>query len=226
MSHRRAGRELPARACFGAGRRARRRATAAAAGLFTFTVGCGMNTTESAYPAEGTAAQPVLLGTDGNSMDCGGGSADRAPEAPAMEAKIIDLTNEVRAAAGLPALQAQGCLSWIAYEHSEDVRAGRVLPHDPHTNIDGEGPFERLQKKGIAVTAWRENIYYDCRNQNGAPSFEPDLFPQRAIDWWMSSPGHRANILATDVGHVGAGVAKGVQGINGCYWVTELFLGQ
>ena len=75
-----------------------------------------------------------------------------------------------------------------------------------HYNLQGESPFDRMDKAGISYVAAGENLA---------------LTPTVAIahQGLMDSPGHRANILSPDFGRIGIGVIDG--GIYGKMFVQE-----
>ncbi|MGY1842577.1 CAP domain-containing protein [Modestobacter sp. SYSU DS0875] len=119
------------------------------------------------------------------------------------EQQVLDLVNAERAAAGCPAVVADGGLAGVARAHSADMRDRDFFSHvDP----DGRDPFARARAAGIEH-ARAENIAYG----------QPDAAAVMAA--WMGSPGHRANILNCDLGTLGIGVAQGAGGP----WWTQLF---
>ena len=75
-----------------------------------------------------------------------------------------------------------------------------------HYTPEGKSPFDRMDEAGIKYKAAGENLAY-------APSVE--VAHQGLID----SPGHRANILRPEFGHLGVGVIDG--GINGKMFCQE-----
>ena len=94
----------------------------------------------------------------------------------------------------------------VARQHSRDMAERNYFSH---TNLEGEGPSDRVRRSGIS--GWRrvgENIAY------GQDS------PQEVQTTWMNSSGHRANILSSSYTHVGVGVYD--EG-GRLYW-TQVFL--
>jgi uncharacterized protein YkwD len=75
-----------------------------------------------------------------------------------------------------------------------------------HYDKEGRSPFDRMDDARIAYLSAGENLAL-------APN--TDL----AMQGLMNSPGHRANILSKNFGHVGIGVMDG--GIYGKMFVQE-----
>ena len=115
---------------------------------------------------------------------------------------MLALVNAERAAAGCRAVTADSGLASVARAHSEDMRDRRFFDH---VNLDGLDPFDRAERAGL--TARAENI---ARGQQDAAG---------VMESWMTSPGHRANILNCSLTRLGVGVAQG----SGGPWWTQLF---
>jgi uncharacterized protein YkwD len=118
----------------------------------------------------------------------GGGSSDVANA-------IVQQTNAERSKAGLPSLRASGRLNEAAQLHADQMaRLGRlehVLSGGPYPR-----PEDRLAAAGYQWSAYAENI---AMGQSTAAA---------AMDSWMRSSGHRANILSTSVTEIGIGFAR------------------
>ncbi|WP_233498452.1 CAP domain-containing protein [Blastococcus sp. TF02A-26] len=136
-------------------------------------------------------------------------AARPAPAAPAaappngpVEAQVLALVNQQRAAAGCAAVTADAGLAAVARAHSADMRDRGFFDH---TNPDRQDPFDRAAAAGSSARA--ENI---ARGQADAAA---------VMQAWMTSPGHRANILNCGLTRLGVGVADGPGGP----WWTQLF---
>ena len=108
---------------------------------------------------------------------------------------IVQLTNAERANAGLPALRANSQLMHAAQLHADQMaRLGRL----EHVLSGGRypRPEDRLAAAGYQWSAYAENI---AMGQST---------PAAAMDSWMHSSGHRANILKTNVTEIGVGFAR------------------
>jgi uncharacterized protein YkwD len=124
------------------------------------------------------------------------------PSAAALE--LVELTNAERARAGLATLRAETRLMRAAQIHADQmVRAGR-LAHDL-PEADFPRPQDRLTAVGYTWHAWAENVAY---GQQSATT---------AVEAWMGSTGHRANMLGTAYTELGTGHA--VDGAGRSYWV-------
>ncbi|HEU4930608.1 MAG TPA: CvpA family protein [Pyrinomonadaceae bacterium] len=112
---------------------------------------------------------------------------------PDLEKQMLDLVNQERQAAGLPALQADPELTEVARKHSADMFARGYFAHD---TPDGLSPFDRMKQANVRYITAGENL-----------ALAPTL--QIAHTGLMNSPGHRANILRREFGRVGIGVMDG-----------------
>ena len=137
--------------------------------------------------------------------DRAGDDADRQPLPDAVQ-RVIELTNQVRLKAGLPALKRQRNLqdsaSWLA----RDMAAHRYFNHTDSTRRDMSDRIEDFKYAGFRALG--ENIAMGQRT------------PQEALDDWMRSPGHRANILSPDYAEIGVGYVQ-VTADGGGYWVQD-----
>lgn len=113
------------------------------------------------------------------------------------EKELLDLVNEQRQKAGLAALRANDKLFQAAREHTANMARQDSLEH----TLDGKGPGERIRDKGYEGFGAGENIAAGQRT------------PAEAMDSWMNSPGHRANILGEDYNEIGIGIASHAQGM-------------
>ena len=131
------------------------------------------------------------------------------PEASSLkslEDEVIRLVNVERANRGLPALTAHWELSRVARYKSQDMIDKKYFSHESPTY---GSPFNMIESFGIRYTAAAENIAYGQKT------------PADVMRTWMNSPGHRSNILAANVTHIGVGAAKAGNGT--LYW-TQMFI--
>jgi uncharacterized protein YkwD len=116
----------------------------------------------------------------------------------AAEAELLQLTNQARASAGLPALKLDSALTSIARWRSQDMIARDYFSHD----IPGTGSvFDVLQEKGYCFNLAGENI--------GWITAADDAAAQGVHLMFMDSAGHRANILGDAWDAIGIGAYKG-----------------
>ena len=124
-------------------------------------------------------------------------------EAASFEAEVIRLVNIERAKYGLSALKEDWQLSRVARYKSEDMRDNKYFSH---TSPTYGSPFEMMKAFGISYKSAGENI---ARGQ---------MTPVAVVNAWMSSTGHRKNILSKSFTHIGIGYAS-----DGNYW-TQMFV--
>jgi uncharacterized protein YkwD len=112
---------------------------------------------------------------------------------PDLEAKMLELVNRERAAAGLELLAADPELTEVARQHSIDMFARGYFSHN---SLDGRSPFDRMRAVNVRFLTAGENL-----------ALAPTL--PIAHTGLMDSPGHRANILRSSFGRVGIGILDG-----------------
>jgi uncharacterized protein YkwD len=105
----------------------------------------------------------------------------------------FDLLNAEREARGLPVLAWDERAAAVAKAHSQDMANNDFIGHISPTTGDASARFERAKISGTVV---RENV---ARGYG----------PKGIHESLMNSPGHRANLIAEDVTHVGIGVVFG-----------------
>jgi uncharacterized protein YkwD len=103
-----------------------------------------------------------------------------------------------------PTLKLDDKLNAAAQKHAEWMAANDNMSH---TGANGSTPFERLKKEGYFFRLAGENIAAGYMTVN------------EVMNGWMSSPGHRDNILGLLYTVVGFGVYSS---INRRYWCTVL----
>ncbi|WP_346043031.1 sigma-70 family RNA polymerase sigma factor [Actinomadura chokoriensis] len=121
-----------------------------------------------------------------------------------VEQQVVKLVNARRADAGCGPLRVSPALHRAAQRHSADMASRRVLDH---RGAGGDDPGERITAAGFRWSVWAENI---ARGQST---------PSAVVGSWMSSEGHRANILNCRLTTVGIGVVRG----GGGPWWTQVF---
>ncbi len=124
-----------------------------------------------------------------------------------VEGVLAHAVQEARRAHNLPALQWHRGLAAVARAHSQDMRQGQFVAH--RSTRTGEAP-ERLRAANIEASVVRENVALG----HGPYGIHEGL---------MASPGHRRNILATDVTMFGIGVVLDTRETPPAVLVTEVF---
>jgi uncharacterized protein YkwD len=122
---------------------------------------------------------------------------------------VIEMTNKARADNGLPPLAENQLLNSIA-----ESRAGDMLEKQyfAHVSPSGQQASDIAQSVGYAYKIIAENI--------GSGDFYTN---QKIVDGWMQSPGHRVNILSTEVQEIGAAVMKGRMKGMETYITVQIF---
>lgn len=128
-----------------------------------------------------------------------------------QETEVLGLVNRQRTRIGLPPLKFSARLAVIARGHSYDMAMRHYLAHN---SPDGVAPADRIIGAGIAFHAVGENIYAD----DDADSAD---LPKRAIEGWLKSPDHLANIVSSKFTETGVGVAESADGRT---YVTQDFV--
>jgi uncharacterized protein YkwD len=118
-----------------------------------------------------------------------------------VEGNVFQLTNEVRRDHYLAPLGRDTSLIDAARVHSDDMLREDFFSHD---NPNGTTPEKRIAP-AFSHTLARvgENIW----GGHGYDYSDATLMARIIVDSWMSSPGHRANLLNPNYTHMGVGVA-------------------
>ncbi|AXI89587.1 CAP domain-containing protein [Streptomyces griseoincarnatus] len=114
-------------------------------------------------------------------------------------ARVVELVNAERAEAGCAPVTANSTLNAAAQRHSEDMASTGTMSH---TGSDGSDPGERITRAGYAWSTYGENVAYGYST------------PEQVMQGWMTSPGHKANILNCSFREIGVG-------LSGTYWTQD-----
>ncbi|MCC3764941.1 CAP domain-containing protein [Glycomyces sp. TRM65418] len=144
-------------------------------------------TTET--PEETSEAPPSE--DEGDSGDGGGGGQEDSSPHADLEAAVADLADQERGEAGCGSLERDSRLDAAARLHAEDMAANDYFSHDSQ---DGRSPTDRANAQGFEGGV----------GENIAMGY-PDA--AAAMEGWMNSEGHRANILNCEYDVIGIGVA-------------------
>ncbi len=118
--------------------------------------------------------------------------AKASAETSPLERKMHARLNRDRAKQGLGPLTFDAALADVARGHSQDMHELGFFAHESKRTGTLE---DRLDRAGILVLAARENLG-EGPNVDGTE------------DALLASPGHYANIMATDVTHIGIGIVS------------------
>ncbi|MGM0881988.1 MAG: CAP domain-containing protein [Bacillota bacterium] len=125
-----------------------------------------------------------------------------SPSLGAFQSQVIDLVNQERAKAGLPAVKSDALLTKVATEKARDMDVNNYFSH---TSPTYGSPFDMMRQFGVTYSYAGENIASGQRT------------PQEVMTAWMNSSGHRANILGKNFTKIGVGYVNGE-------WV-QMFIG-
>jgi uncharacterized protein YkwD len=137
----------------------------------------------------------------------------QAEQASELEAQVISLVNDARSRArrcgdrlmtAAPPVRANARLRAAAAVHAKDM-AG--LSFFSHTGTDGSQVAERARRSGYAWRTVGENI--------AAGQMTADA----AMQGWLKSPSHCANLMQPGYTEMGLAFAVNPQSESGVYWV-------
>jgi uncharacterized protein YkwD len=171
-------------------------------GSFRATVTCGADAgayqievlAEGQHGPEVTANFPLFCGVDPpSSMTVELERLEPGVTASQIAHANFVYLNEERRRRGLPEVQWDEAAASIAIDHSSDMARNGFVGHRSPTTGDVRARFERARVPGAVI---RENV----ARGYGPKGIHASL---------LASPGHRVNLLASDVTHVGIGVVIG-----------------
>lgn len=147
------------------------------------------------------------IGREPPSAPDGDTSAQSATTAE-MEALVYDRINKIRQQEGLNPLQPNGALAEVARQYSQ-----RMAEEDffGHVSPTGDSPGERVSKANLLYWVVGENLFTSTNAPDPAPL---------AVQSWLDSPGHRANIVRSSFTETGIGVWQR----GNTYYFTQLFM--
>lgn len=123
----------------------------------------------------------------------------------------MELCNQVRQQEGLAPLEVNLNLQDAATTHSQQMWDGKFFAHsNPADPTDTLG--HRLQVSGVSSLTSAENLFR-CEG------YKPEQLAQQAVQSWLASPGHRANLLNPKFNRIGVSVC----GAKGNYVFTQDF---
>lgn len=157
-----------------------------------------------------TSSGGFIRRADGSTIEVPGAAPPSEPEADApaepadveLARRVFELTNDARRRHGRPALELDDGLAELARAHSADMLRRGYLSH---VNLQGQSPSDRVAAGHRRLVGQvSENVW----TGSGIAEEETEPVARRIVDSWMSSPGHRGNILREESTHLGVGVAR------------------
>lgn len=150
---------------------------------------------------------PYLPQLQSSPQPISGGAVQTASTAK-MEGQVREEINVIRQKQGLSQLKHNERLAQVARSYSRRMAKEKFFAH---TSPKGDTPAQRVQAAGIFYLLVGENLFTSTNIPQPVST---------AVDGWMKSPGHRANILRSEYRETGIGVWR--QGNT--YYITQLFL--
>ena len=124
-----------------------------------------------------------------------------------LESGVLQQLNTIRAQHGLVALKLSARLTAAAEQHSTEMGTDGYFEHSSH---DGTAFWKRIGRwyasSGYGYWSVGENLLWSS----------PDVDPAHALELWMNSPEHRANILTARWREIGVSAVH-VQAAPGTY---------
>ena len=163
--------------------------------------------------AQETKSQPVARlitrFTPATSTPTTANASPTLAEANEIERRAFEQTNAVRVQHGLPALEWDAAVCRMARVHSESMAR---LNYFSHVTPDGLRLTDRARAAGITFTVIGENIAYNQGYE------DPGGF---AVQRWMVSEKHRANILSNEYRAMAIGTYVAP---DGSVFLTQTFI--
>lgn len=125
----------------------------------------------------------------------------------ALQAEALNAVNAERAAHGLRALKFSRTLDKAA----QGAACDNANRHEiSHVSSDGSHLRDRLHRVGYKFRSAAENTGRGFRSGSSA------------VEWWMHSPKHKANILMSSVREIGIGIALSAAPDNKLHWILNM----
>jgi uncharacterized protein YkwD len=155
----------------------------------------------SSAPATPKAPASTAPATPKATASASPSTAGTTAPASAAVARVLALVNSERGKVGCSPLTLNAKLSKAAQDHSADMASHQNMSH---TGSDGSDPGQRITAAGYSWSAYGENVAFGYST------------PEAVMAGWMSSPGHKRNILDCGFKEIGVGLAQ-----PGSYWTQD-----
>lgn len=160
-------------------------------------------------PFEPDISIPIQSSSALNASESAGcGGSYPSPVNSTYEQEIIKLVNAARVANNLPPLRHVDLLDQAARYHAKDMQQDDYFFHETYDRINGILSY-------ICDFDVRISTFYPNWSWLGENILLGGSSPQDAMNTWMNSPAHRANILSTYYREIGVGY------YTGYYWVLD-----
>jgi uncharacterized protein YkwD len=162
-------------------------------------------------PPTSTPVTPTAAG--GQPTPTGGAiNATSAPATCTFEenagfvTQLQTLINNERTGNGLTALNPNAQLAAAAKAHAIDLLCNNLLKHE---GSDGSTPESRIEAQGFPASLVLEDLYASQA-----------ATPEAALDWWLSDPGSRTDILNAETTVFGVAFVTSDESMLGGYFVV------
>jgi hypothetical protein len=130
----------------------------------------------------------------------------------ALSAMIVQETNRVRQMYGLSGIVDDPQLRDTASRHSRNMAENGFWGHiDPQ----GRTPYKRVAEEDASFTGRVAENLWMCE---GCDQLSLEKLPKQIVATWLNSPGHRENLLNSQLTHAGIGISI----TGGTVHVTQL----
>ena len=136
--------------------------------------------------------KPIYPGSSGNSSSNNSNTGTTTSTMTSDEQEVFNLINKQRTAKGLLALKIDAEVQRVAKIKAQDMVNNNYFSHNSPTY---GSPFEMLQSFKVSYKTAGENIAGNSTNSG-------------AVNAWMNSSGHKANILNSSFNYTGIGVVN------------------
>lgn len=136
---------------------------------------------------------------------------------PAMDAGVIELSNDYRLSRGLSALAIDERLNRAAQAFADYYVAHPGTQAEWSHEYDGSTPFERAQAAGYDGRCVGENLGW--QGTDGPLSVLGDV-SEGMVNGWIASPPHHENLVHPEFDDIGVGSA--VYESEGVTWVISV----
>jgi len=161
-------------------------------------------TSTPTLPPSSTPVTPTVEGQPTQTAPAA--NACTPAENTAFVSDLQTLINNTRTSNNLSALTLNNKLTAAAKAHTTDMICNNYLSH---VSLSGSTPEARVATQGYTASIVLESLYALTQST-----------PQQALDWWMSDPINRANILNTNVTEFGIYYASSDKSLLGGYFVV------
>jgi uncharacterized protein YkwD len=170
-------------------------------------------TATATLPSTSTPVTPTVAGQPIATKAAGasGGTPAAAcsfEENTSFVTQLQTLINAERTSNNLSTLSVNAQLTAAAKAHAMDMLCNNYLGHE---GSDGSTPESRVEAQGFTASLVVEDLYASPVNAGN---------PQSAIDWWMSDPASRADLLNAGTTVFGVAYVSSGESMLGGYFVV------